>query len=488
VKRLGALGACLLALPCAAGAQTSSVAPQAVTTDEPEDLTKPAKPIEASRPPSRPAILFNRWQEDWSILADPTQRTEPLDRLKYIPLPAADPGTYLSLGGGLRERFETNNAPSFGTNPANPADSYVISRLELHADLRTGPIQTFIQLQSDFAPGKKVRGPVDSDRLDLEQAFVALVEPLGSGTIKVRAGRQQFAFDLQRFVAARDGPNVRQSFDAVWGDYEIGQWRFIGYYSRPVANRDAEAFDDRSSRHNLFYGARVERHVLGGNELSAYWSRFSNDDASYLTVKGAEQRDVWDVRFAGKRRTLDWDIEGMGQTGHVGAQRVRAWAFGSLFGYTFTAHSLAPRIGLQIDGASGDRHPRDKTLGTFNPLFPNGYYVSLSGYTGYVNFLHVKPSLTVHPSKALNVIAATGLQWRMTTADAIYTQPTIPVARTAGTGSRWTGMYDQLRVDWRMTKHLSSALEAVHVAVGQTIRDAGGHDGSYLGVELKYGW
>jgi hypothetical protein len=36
--------------------------------------------------PARPQILFNRWQEDWSVLANPAVPREPLDDLKYIPL------------------------------------------------------------------------------------------------------------------------------------------------------------------------------------------------------------------------------------------------------------------------------------------------------------------------------------------------------------------------------------------------------------------
>ena len=437
-------------------------------------------------PPQRPDILFNRWQEDWSVLAQPGVAREPLDGLKDIPLAQDDPKTYLSLGANLRERFESNDAPSFGTNPANPRDSYVISRMEVHADLRAGPVQAFVQLQSDFAPGKQVRSAVDSNSLDLEQAFVALVQPVGPGTLKLRAGRQQFAFDLQRFVAARDGPNVRQSFDALWGDYEVGPWRLIGYYSRPVANRDAHPFDDASSTRNLFYGLRVERQVWGGKELSVYWSRFTNDKASYLSVKGAERRDVWDIRFAGKQGRLDWDLEAMAQTGRVGDRRVRAWAFGNLVGYRFADTPLKPRLGLQVDGASGNRG--NATLGTFNPLFPNGYYVSLSGYTGYVNFVHVKPSLTLAPTGKLTLMGAMGLQWRMTTQDAIYTQPSVVVARTAGTGSRWTGAYGQMRADWKISRHWSSAVEAVHFAVGDTIRAAGGHDSNYLGMEFKFGW
>jgi len=59
---------------------------------------------------------------------------------------------------------------------------------------------------------------------------------------------------------------------------------------------------------------------------------------------------------------------------------------------------LRPRIGIQVDAASGDKHAGDSTIGTFNPLFPNGYYFTLAGYTGYTNLIHIKPSVVVKPA------------------------------------------------------------------------------------------
>lgn len=421
------------------------------------------------------------------MLADPALRTEPLDRLKFIPLSATDPAFYLSLGGGLRERFETNDAPGLRTIPGQ-ADSYLISRLEAHADLRAGPIQAFVQLQSDFAPGKNNKLPVDANSLDLEQAFVAYSGALGPGTFRARIGRQQFAFDLQRFVAVRDGPNVRQSFDALWADYEIGKWRFIAYYTQPVANRNIHPFDDKSSLANRFYGFRIERQVLGTNELSFYWSRFTNDNASFLAGAGSERRDVWDIRFAGRKGAVDWDLEAMGQTGHVGTRSIEAWGAGTRTGYTFSAVVLKPRIGLQLDMASGDRHRDDSVVGTFNPLFPNGAYLNLGGYTGYANFIHLKPSVTIQPTSRLTLMTAVAAEWRMTSGDAIYTQHNIPVPNTLGRGSRWTGTYQQLRTDWQATANLTGAIEAVHFIAGDTVRAAGGGNSNYLGVELKFSW
>ena len=474
MRRLTSRGARGLALALATLSSAASRADDVTATDD--------------AAPRRPPILFNRWQEDWSVLADPRVPAAPLDSLKYIPLSPGDPKTYLSLGADLRERFESNDAPSFGVGH-NRAQDYLISRTETHADLHLGPqVQMFAQFESDFAPGKTMPTPVDRDRLDLEQGFVVVTEPLEDGTLKLRLGRQQFAFDLQRFVSVRDGPNVRQSYDAAWADYERGRWRFITFYSQPVQTRDLRAFDDFSSGRLTYGGARVERRLSDSTELSAYYSRFTQDNAKFPSIAGNEVRDIVDVRFGGAAGGFDWDLEAMGQFGQIGPDDIKAWAVGSLGGYTFAEARWSPRVGLQVDAASGDDNPHDRELGTFNPLFPNGYYVTLAGYTGYVNFIHVKPSVTVQPAAGLKIMAAAAGQWRETTADAVYTQPDVPVAGTAGRPGQYTGTYGQLRADWQLDSRTAVALEAVHFAIGDAIRRAGGHDGDYVGLEVRLGW
>jgi Alginate export len=438
--------------------------------------------------PNRPPIMFNRWQEDWSVLVDPRVPREAFDDLKYISLWSTDPHTYLSLGADLRERFEDNDAAGFGTG-ANRKDNYDISRLEIHSDFRiTEAFQAFVQLQSDYAIGKTTRSPVDQDRLDVEQAFIALTEPLDGGTLKVRLGRQQFGFDLQRFVSVRDGPNVRQSYDAAWFDYEHGQWRTIAFYSHPVQDRDVRLFDDVSNNRLTYGGFRVERKLTETSGLAAYYSRFTQDGVKFPGIAGNERRDIEDLRYAGTAKAFDWDLEAMNQTGSLASQDVEAWAFGSLAGYTWESILWLPRVGIQVDAASGDKNPNDHQLNTFNPLFPNGYYVTLAGYTGFVNFIHLKPSVTIHPLTKLKLMGAIGVQWRETTADAVYTQPDVPVPGTVGHAGRYTGTYGQFRGDWAVTYHVSLALEVVHFAIGDAVREVGGHDSNYVGAEFKYGW
>jgi len=460
-----------------------SLIPQSVRAQQSDGAPNTTAPV-------RPAILSNRWEEDWSVLADPRVPREPFDYLKYIPLSPDDPKTYLSFGADMRERFEANDVANFGVSP-NRNNDYLISRMDAHADLRiAGQVQVFVQFESDYAPWKTMLTPADQDVIDLEQAFVTVTEPVGDGTGRVRLGRQQMNFDFQRFVSNRDGPNVRQSFDAAWGDYENGPWKFITFYSQPVQiyNFGAHPFDDYSSGANTFSVVRAQRELFGWATLSGYYAYYTLDNAKYLSVRGNERRDSIDIRFFAKTNGFDGDLEVMGQTGSIGSDTIRAWAVGSLSGYTFADIGWTPRLGIQFDAASGDSNPHDNVLQTFNPLFPNGYYFTLAGYTGYTNLIHVKPSIAVHPTNSLTLSLAVAAQWRETTADAVYTQGSVPVPGTAGQPGRYTGTYGQLDLNWAMTSHSSFAIQAVRFDVGDAIRRVGGHDSDYLGVQIAYGW
>ena len=68
-----------------------------------------------SSTPARPGYKSFRFDEDFSALADPALRTQPLDDLKYIPL-GDEPRTWLTLGGEARTRYEYFNEPGFGEN------------------------------------------------------------------------------------------------------------------------------------------------------------------------------------------------------------------------------------------------------------------------------------------------------------------------------------------------------------------------------------
>jgi hypothetical protein len=447
-----------------------------------------AQTVDNAPVPVRPAIDFYRWQEDWSVLADPRVPREFGDALKYMPFSNNHPKRYLSFGVTLRERFVSTDPPFFGTTGGKHQD-YLLHRLEVHADAHlTDHTRVFVQLENALAPWLKNPSPVDANKLDLRLAFLDTWMNVGEGVLKFRVGRQEVAFDLQRFVSVRDGPNVRQAYDAVWADYERGDWRVTGFASQPVQYRNETDFDDYSNRHLTFSGVRAQRRMTADSQLSITFSDFRQDNVHFLAASGNEERQNVDVHYNGNIRVFDWDIEGMKQGGSIGNKNVDAWAFGSLTGFTLTSAGWTPRLGIQLDAASGSRNLAGGTVGTFNPLFPNGYYVTLSGYTGYTNFIHFKPSLSVSPLEKVKVIAAFGMLWRQTTQDAIYVQPDLPVPGTAGEPGRRSSNYGQLQVNWSATRSLSFDLEADRYFVEPALRRAGGHDSDYLEAEVRWGW
>jgi hypothetical protein len=440
--------------------------------------------VAAADPLARPAVELNRAVEDWSPLADPALRTEPLDALKYIPLWSDDPKTYLSLGLTLRERFEASDVTLFGVTH-RASDVHDLHRLQVHADLHLDASwNLFVQLEDVRAIAKAPISPVDENPLDLRQAFVMYQHPLGDGTFKLRVGRQQFSFDLQRFVSMRDGPNVQQAFDAVWAAWEVEPWKLIGFVSLPVEYARGRPFDDGDSLDDRFSMLRVERKLGDTIRASAYYARSERPNLTYLDAAGDERRDVVDARLVGAEGGWDWDGEGMGQLGRVGNKQIRAWGTGARVGYSIHP-PFSTRFGLQFDTASGDRKPGDHELQTFDPLIPNGYYFTLASDPGYANLIHVKPSITQHLAAEWTVMGAVALMWRETTADAVYIFPNIPLPDTAGQPGQWSAYYVQLHSDLKLGPDLLVSIELVHSVPGPAIRAAGGTSSNYGSIEAR---
>jgi hypothetical protein len=433
---------------------------------------------------ARPPIKPLRWEEDWGVLADPNLRTGWLDPLKYVPL-GPDPDFYLGFGAQVRERYESNDAPRFGVG-GSEGDGYLLHRLLVHGDLHLGEhVRVFAQVENALAPGKDTLAPIDENDFDLRLAFADLMLPAGGGDLTLRGGRQEIAFDIQRFVSVRDAANLRQAFDggrAIWADEALTLTAFAAW---PVVYDDDEAFDDDTSDDIAFAGVRGEaRRPLGlPGEADLYYYRYEKEKSAIGGVTGDEERHVVGLRYAGKAAPVDWDLEVMGQLGSHAGRDIRAWAVGALGGYSFGDTPWTPRLGLQVDAASGDGDPGDGTLGTFNPLFPRVTYFSLAGYTGFSNLVHVKPSVTLYPGEGVSVLGGWGFLWRESERDAVYVQPFTPVPGTAAQGGHEIGNYLQGRAEWRVHEYLTLSVEGVHFEAGDAIRDAGGEDADFLAVE-----
>jgi hypothetical protein len=417
-----------------------------------------------------PPFKLTRFDEDYSYLDASGPSIDFEDRLKNIRLGDT---AYVSLGGEVRERFDSLDAAKFGIGISD--DKYLLQRLLLSADMHLNDrMRVFVQLvQANAYDRSSPLGPSDVDHLDVANAFIDF-KPDPERHLTLRLGRQEILLDsAQRFVSVREGPNVRQSFDGLRMSWNAPRLRVDAFLTRPVLYKPG-AFDDSSDRSQTFSGLYATYALDSKQSLDGYLLSLNRQNVTFGGVKGDEHRQSIGARWAGVHGQLDHDVEGVYQRGTFAGSDIRAWAVGLIGGYTL-AEAWAPRLGLEFDAGSGDRHPGDGRLETFNPMFPKGAYFNESALTSWANLLLLRASLGIQPTSSTTLVASIFERWRQTGGDAVYVQPAIPIAATLGNQQRRVGTGYQLDASWRVNRYVTLTAELLHQSAGPAIREAGGH-------------
>lgn len=436
----------------------------------------------------RPAYQMSRFDEDWSALRDPAKRNDPFDPIKFIPL-IADGSWYATLGGELRERFESSRNPLFGL--AAPArNDYLLHRAYLFADIHYGQnFRTFVEIASGLTSGWAGTPPaIQKNDLDLLQGFGEISFPVENGDAMLRAGRQELSFGSSRLVSVRDGPNFRRSFDGVRSTWTASKdFRVDAFVVRPVALQSG-VFDDGMDDSQSFWGVYATTAVPGIPSLKAdlYYLGLDRRSATFASGIAPERRETIGTRIFGKQDGFDWNMEGVFQFGSFGASNIRAWTASADVGYTLTDLLFSPRLGFKADAVSGDKNLRDGTLGTFNPLFPKMPYFSEASLVAPMNLLDIQPNVSFALTQKISLNIGWNPFWKQETADAIYSSALTPVKGTAGGSGRYIGQQVSTTLTWTATSHLNIAGTYVHYTPGDRVRQAGGQDGDFVAVWVQY--
>jgi hypothetical protein len=293
------------------------------------------------------------------------------------------------------------------------------------------------------------------------------------------------SFGSSRLVSVRDGPNIRRAFDggrAFWTD---GSVRIDAFYVRPVELRPG-SFDDRTSRSEEFWGAYATLPVSGHLKADLYYLGRDRDVARFAAGRGPETRHTIGGRLFGRSSGFDWDWEAAYQFGSFADQDIRAWTVATDTGYTFAEWPLKPRIGLKADLASGDGSRSDRTLGTFDPLYPKFPYFSEANLVAPANVLDLHPSLRLELTPQLSTEFGLNWLWRHRTADAVYEPPLNPIADTAGRRSRYIGVQAITGFEWKATHRLTVTGQYVHFRRGEALQEIGGRNVDFGLVSIGY--
>lgn len=415
-----------------------------------------------------PPLKVQRQDEDWSKSAGVP--------LKNIPV-----GNWrLSLGGDIRER------PEWIVNEGSldsPGDFYLLQRYMVHADLRLDRrFRFFVQLQSGVENGRR-EGPraTDKDKLDFHQGWLEL----GLGEhLSLRAGRQEVSLGSSRLVSIREGPNVRLAFDGARLSWKSREWRVDLLALRPVQTNPGFFDDSPDFRQSLWglYSTWTPKH------LDVYYLGLDRKRRRFDAGIGREQRHSFGARWwqpAGKG--WDYDFEGVWQTGRFGSGSIKAWTVASNTGHTWSSAKLKPRLGWKANVTSGDRDPRDGTLGTFNALFPRGNYFSQADFLGPYNLVDFHPSLRVEVARNFGISADTDLFWRYSTRDGLYDVPGFLIVSGSASRARSIGRGVKAGFDWQASQHISFEGEYQHFWAGPFLQQVGRpHPIRFLAVWATY--
>lgn len=405
----------------------------------------------------RPSFRLLRHEENWSALCDPARKIDLVDQLKCIPL-FGSMASHLSIGGEIRQRYEFTRNPAFGASPQDRWGAWQ-QRYVLHGDLVLGPhLRLFGQLLAGAETG--LSGPpstFDTNRIDLQQAFAEFRLPLDGASVQLRIGRQELRYGSARLIDIREGPNVRRKFDGAVAWLTAGSWRIDALAARPSRLRIGSFDDDTDTQVELagLYATGTSQSWLPFNSsIDLYALGFRNQRARFDRLSGDEKRYSLGARLFGSRGPVDWNWEVTGQGGNIAGRQIRAWALYTDTGYTFRDAAWEPRLGLSVNAASGDSDPGDRTLGTFNPMFPRANFFSDIAILGPRNFWNVSPSLQLRPHRDVSLETRVNLFWRMEGRDGVYRPSGALLRSGAGSSERFVGTELSVSATWRASERL----------------------------------
>src|SRR3984957_12952483 len=397
-----------------------------------------------------------RENEDRSFLSGSANRDDFWDPVKYIPL--GSNGSYVSLGGELREAFEQVGNDNWGKQ--NYTNAFLLQRYMLHSDWHLGNwFRAFVQLKSGLESFREGGArPIDEKKLDFEAAFVEIGNPKGKNWAVLRLGRQELNYGSGRLVSIREGPNVRQSFDGAKIRGKAGAWNIDGFAVRPDLDKPG-FFNNAPDHKTAFWGIYATRPLRHGIALDTYYLGEDRKTATFERGTATELRHSAAARLwrpiAKKESGLDFDYEGVFQFGSFGSYDVRAWTLASETGYSFENVPLKPRLSVKSDISRGD-NPQSHTLGTFYPVFPIGNYFGVLADTGPgpVNFIDVHPRIQTHLPHGVSVSTDLVAQWRENLNDGVYAVPGFLLAPSGGSRARFVGYRPVVEVRWQIDRHM----------------------------------
>ena len=383
-----------LAAPALADDQTTPTAPpapDASAASKPQDQAAEKKKVVKAQ------FKVLRFQEDWSGLNDPDVTSDVwLPQIKWIEV--AD-GWHLTAGGQFRWRQENQvNKNLLGNFQKHNDFSLIRERVfaDLHID---DDFRFYVEGINASEHGNTSQDPPPAgnarDNWDYLDLFVDLLAP----DFYLRLGRFQMAYGKERVIGVGDWANVSRTWQGGLVSIKNDNMVTDVFYTHPVIIVPRGKDDINASQH--FSGVYNTWKLENANTVDGYFLALNDDDNAAIAGNGhAGPINLYTAggRYAGKAEAFDWDGELALQGGSWSNDTVKAWMWSLASGYTMPDLPGAPRVGLDLDMASGDGDPTNGTKNTYNQLFP-----STHPFFGYMDLVGRQNIISVIPNVRWNL-------------------------------------------------------------------------------------
>lgn len=439
---------------------------------------------------SLPPIKILRAEESYSILLknDSLRNAFFLNKLKAIPL-NKNKSIVVSFGGEFRPRWELTTNKNWSTKPLNDENFYS-QRMMFHTDFHLGKyVRFFGQLTHGLV---SLANPVyvQSDKLDVHQAFAEFTSSISTSTIKLRVGKQELLLGSGRLMAFRDGPNSRRSFDMI---------RFMldgrGYNSNLFFGREINVpngiFDNSSVNGPFTWGMGFTadtKKFLG--KTSIYYIGFDAKSVKYNDGISPETRHTLGLRrFGNLGIKFKYNTEFTYQFGKFGDKTISAFSIEGDWHYTLIYSKFKPDFGIKLDYVSGDKNQGDNKLGTFNPYFNNPAYFGLITQVAAMNLFDIHPSVKLQITEKLSAEAEADFYWRAQKNDGLYAGSKALLRASNISQSRWIGYQSGLKFEYLVNRYLKLTNETYYFIAGNFINETGDADNTfYNGLTMWIGF
>jgi hypothetical protein len=241
------------------------------------------------------------------------------------------------------------------------------------------------------------------------------------------------------------------------------------FVTRPTSTGPG-AFDDWPDQDRSFLGVYAVRRSPRSSGIDLYYLRLTREHARYDTGLGVERRHTVGTRLWRNASPLDYNVELVWQFGRFDGLPIRAWTVATDTGWHPSLPGR-PRLAVRADITSGDKNRGDGTLGTFNPLFPRGYYFGRVDPLGPYNHIDLHPQLDASLPRHWKLMTSWLWFWRTQLDDGVYSIGGQLLFSGRGSRERFVGQSPEIAVERQLSKHLGMALAIGRFAAGPFLQE-----------------